>query len=456
MKQIITLEEKQMKNMNKPRVGILGLTLENLGWASVLSSHDIMVLCSDLDEDLVESCVAEEFSGYAIGLLDKLKQGEISGYLSFTTAVRQLIKSTDIIFVDAMLPQDEKGVSSLRFLESSLRQVASLSEENKLVVLRSIMPVGSTQKLQEMINDQLRDRDMTTPIEIRLVAMPFLFSGGHLIESMEKTGNFPVGIDEGEDLPPELDQIFQMLQVGRGRIQLCTTREAEMTAFAYSGLVAMTQAYVNEVAGLCKTMDIEGDVVAKLINKELSKNSVITTPTIGFGGSHLARETMELTSLGRQSKVPITMGEVALKANGKRKKDEISKLLKLIKIKEGRIAILGGAAVPNSDDFRDAPALDMIKALAQTENHLTFYTPHGMDQAKWRLYKERDGISFYNSAAEATKGADILILLGNFKGQEKILSKALAKRMKGQLILDFVGAFNKKKAATLGFEYNRI
>ena len=126
----------------------------------------------------------------------------------------------------------------------------------------------------------------------------------------------------------------------------------------------------------------------------------------------------------------------------------------------GKVAVLGLSNVPGTDDLRETPAVALLKAMAESfedqtfegEKPFAFYLPWGMDQAKWRLFRTRAAFTFCASCAEATKNAEMVVILGAWPGMGRMLTPALAKRMAGRQIVDVTGSLDRKKIAALGLK----
>lgn len=181
----------------------------------------------------------------------------------------------------------------------------------------------------------------------------------------------------------------------------------------------------------------------------------------GAGGRRLSQELANLKAFEKKETWALIDGfQTANTAHFEKVKAWLLPAVQKITSSGGKVAVLGLSNVPGTDDLRETPAVELLKAMAESFEDQSFeegrpfalYLPWGMDQAKWRLFRTREAFTFCASCAEATKHAEMVVILGAWPGMGRMLTPALAKRMAGRQIVDVTGSLDKKKIAALGLK----
>lgn len=453
-------------------VGVIGLTVTGLAWAAVLAEAGLTVLATDMDEEVAAGILEEKHLPGVEPELAALVQAMMdAGRLRFCEQPRRVIRECPVIGISCMTPVGEDGLPSPRFVTPVVRQAAVQATGDRVLVIKSALPPGTATKLQQAADTALAERDDAVP-SISVVAMPELFNDGQMVAAMRWQDPLVVGrADTAAELPAGLAKVLDALDPAGRRRKLCTWATAELAALADSGLVALCQAYGQAVNALAETMQADGRALtAILVSAEPRRRGRIAARSggIGIGGRRLPAETAALSALFAQSGFAPRLTE-AVTAGSAAHTGRCIRWLKgqLAHLPEDAVvAVLGLAPSPGTDDLRETPGIEVLKALAADfEDHppaagrpkpFRLYLPWGVDQAKWRLHRVRDAFVFCTSAAEATRGADALITLGKWPGMGRLLTPGLKRRMHGALILDGAAAFDRAKAKRLGLTYRAL
>lgn len=456
----------KQKEAPAPEVGVIGLTVEGLAWAAVLAEAGLAVLATDMDAEVAAGILEEmHLPGVEPELAELVQAMADAGRLRFCEQPRRVIRECPVIGVSCMTPAGDDGLPSARFVVSVVRQVASQAPGDRVLAIKSVLPPGTAAKLQQEADTALAERDDAMP-RVSVAAMPELFNDGQMVAAMRRQDPLVVGrADAAAGLPAAFVKVLDALDPAGKRRQLCTWATAELAALADSGLVALRQAYGQAVSALAETMQADSrDLAAILSAAEPRRRSRIAVRSggIGIGGRRLPAETAALTALFEQNGLTpaLTAAVTAGSATHTERcmqwlKDQLAPLPE-----DAVVAVLGLAPSPGTDDLREAPGIEVLKALAADfedcppaagrPKPFRLYVPWGADQAKWRLHRVRDAFAFCASPAEATRGADVLITLGKWPGMSRLLTPGLARRMRGTLILDGAAAFDREKAKRLG------
>lgn len=464
--------EWKQKEASVSEVGVIGLTVTGLAWAAVLAEAGLTVLATDMDEEVAAGILEEKhLPGVEPELAELVQAMMDAGRLRFCEQPRRVIRECPVIGISCMTPVGEDGLPSPRFVTPVVRQAAVQATGDRVLVIKSALPPGTATKLQQAADTALAERDDAVP-SISVVAIPELFNDGQMVTAMRRQDPLVVGrADAAAELPAGLAKVLDALDPAGRRRKLCTWATAELAALADSGLVALRQAYGQAVNALAETMRADSRALTAILSAaEPRRRSRIAARCdgIGVGGRRLPAETAALTALFEQNGLAPAL-TAAVTAGSAAHTKHCTQWLKgqLAHLPEdAEVAVLGLAPSPGTDDLRETPGIEVLKALAADfEDHppaagrpkpFRLYLPWGADQAKWRLHRVRDAFVFCTSAAQATRGADVLITLGKWPGMGRVLTPGLKRRMHGALILDGAAAFDRAKALRLGFTYRAL
>lgn len=463
----------KQKEAPMPDVGVIGLTVTGLAWAAVLAEAGLNVLATDMDEEVAAGILEErQLPGAEPELAALVQAMSDAGRLRFCELPRRVIRECPVIGISCMTPAGEDGLPSPRFVTSAVRQTAVQAPGDRVLVIKSALPPGTAEKLQQIADEALAERADAPGIVMNVVAMPELFNDGQMVAAMRRQDPLLVGrADAAAALPAPLARVLDALDPTGKRRKLCTWATAELAALADSGLVALRQAYEQAVNALAETLQADSRALtAILASAEPRRRSRIAARCggIGIGGRRLPAETAALTALFEQNGLAPTLTAAVTACSAAHTK-RCAQWLKdqLAHLPENAVvAVLGLAPSPGTDDLRETPGVKVLGDLAADfEDHppaagrpkpFRLYLPWGADQAKWRLHRVRDAFAFCTSAAQATRGADVLITLGKWPGMGRVLTPGLKRRMRGTLILDGAAAFDRAKALRLGLTYRAL
>jgi UDPglucose 6-dehydrogenase len=458
MKMMKTKPETLTQHPDQAPVGVIGLTVTGLAWAAVQAEKGLEVLASDADEDTAAG-IQEELllPGVEPGLEEAVRKQIEGQRLTVLSQPRMIYRRCRFITLCCMTPRSEDNQPSLRFCESLVRQAAFQCPEDTVIAVKTVLPPGSIRHLQQLADEAAKDRDDGLKA-VHVTALPELYDDGHMLRAMRGDGPLVVGTDARYSA---LESVLSKLDETGRRILFCTPEEAEAAAVSDAGQVAFAQILANYFQDIAAHCGADSGKVAEILLKAdqmRRRFSAHGYRSAGSGGRRLAEEMANLSAFETDSPSMVKAMETANAAHYEKVKAWLLPVVQKQIAAGGRIAVLGLSNAPGTDDLRETPAVELIKAMAAPYEDqapegfkpFALYLPWGMDQAKWRLFRTRDAFEFCTSVADATKNAAMVLILGTWPGMGRMLTPALAKRMAGNLIIDTTGSLDKKKAAGLG------
>ena len=430
------------------KVAVVGTGYVGLGTAVMLAYLGHQVTGLDIDEDKIAGLARGELPIYEPGL--DLLLAASAERLRWTTDYARAIPEADVIFLCVGTPALPGGEPNLRFVAEAAQSVARhLNGKLQVVVNKSTVPVGTGDWVARLLEEHAPDYRAGRYL---VVSNPeFLREGTALADSLYPDrivlgGDQPEGIGRLAQLyAPLLEQSFVApafvpRPAGYGRPELVTTSlsSAEMIKYAANAFLALKISFANEIAGLCERVDADIREVTRGIGCDARIGPRFLSAGAGWGGSCFGKDTSALISTGREYGYDMPILSAAVEVNRRQRALVIAKLqAHLHRLKGKRVAVLGMAFKPGTDDLRDAPAHDCIARLGELGAQVIAHDPVAMPRARqeWQHlhYSEAE------SPEAAMRGADAAIILTEWDDYQGLDWDAALHSMRGGVVIDARG-----------------
>ena len=405
------------------------------------------VICVDVDEKKVELMKKGKSPIYEEGLEELLKKNYKEGRLDFTTDYKKAYKNPDAIFIGVGTPEQPDGSANLSYVATVSRQIAENIEKDCLVVVKSTVPIGTNDKVEQFIKDSL-----VHDVKIEVASNPEFLAQGHAVRDTLQAKRIVIGTESehAEKLLKEIYKPFDLPIVSVSR------RSAEMIKYASNDFLALKISYMNDIANLCELVGANIEDVAKGMSYDPRIGSSFLHAGIGYGGSCFPKDTKALKYLAEKNGYRLKTIEAAIDVN----KEQKIKLFKkaserLITFKGLKVAILGLTFKAGTDDLREAPSLDNVKLLLENgADNIFAYDPVGIENFKKKYPTET--IKYVNSIEEALKNANICFIFTEWDEIKSIKPETIKKLMKTPLVYDGRNIFDLEEMKKTGIEYYSI
>ena len=405
------------------------------------------VICVDVDEKKVELMKKGKSPIYEEGLEELLKKNYKEGRLDFTTDYKKAYKNPDAIFIGVGTPEQPDGSANLSYVATVSRQIAENIEKDCLVVVKSTVPIGTNNKVEQFIKDSL-----VHDVKIEVASNPEFLAQGHAVRDTLQAKRIVIGTESehAEKLLKEIYKPFELPIVSVSR------RSAEMIKYASNDFLALKISYMNDIANLCELVGANIEDVAKGMSYDPRIGSSFLHAGIGYGGSCFPKDTKALKYLAEKNGYRLKTIEAAIDVN----KEQKIKLFKkaserLITFKGLKVAILGLTFKAGTDDLREAPSLDNVKLLLENgADNIFAYDPVGIENFKKKYPTE--AIKYVNSIEEALKNANICFIFTEWDEIKSIKPETVKKLMKTPLVYDGRNIFDLEEMKKMGIEYYSI
>lgn len=404
------------------------------------------VTCVDIDEEKVSTMKAGVSPIYETGLEELLQKNALAGRIDFTTDYQAAYKDADTIFIGVGTPEQSDGSANLTYIATVARQIAESIEKDCLVVVKSTVPVGTNDKVEQFIHDFL-----VHDVKVEVASNPEFLSQGSAVHDTLHAERIIIGTESrwAENLLMEIYQPFRLPIVSVNR------RSAEMIKYASNDFLALKISYMNEIANLCELVGADIEEVAKGMSYDKRIGAQFLNAGIGFGGSCLPKDTKALAYLAKQNGYELKTVKAAIDVNNEQKMMLYKKASnRLITFHGLKVAVLGLTFKPGTDDLREAASLENIPLLLEQGADIFAFDPVGAENFA-RVYPEGK-ITYVTNIEEALDDANVCFIFTEWGEIKAVKPEDYKKWMRTPLVYDGRNIYPVEEMAAAGVEYHSI
>jgi UDPglucose 6-dehydrogenase len=381
---------------------------------------------------------------YEPGLEQLVAKNVLSGRLRFTTDLKQAIEQALVIFLAVGTPPKSDGSPDLSYVESAARSIAEHMNGYKVIVTKSTVPIGTGEYIRKLIREQLKSR-----LNFGIVSNPEFLREGAAINDFMRPDRVVIG-SRDEEAVAIMRDLYRPLYLIEAPFVLTSLEAAELTKYAANAFLATKISFINEIANMCESIGCDVHDVARAIGMDGRIGSKFLHPGPGFGGSCFPKDTRALASVAREFGNDSLIVDAVIEVNRRQRQAMVPKIERLVGVLEGKtIAILGLAFKPETDDMREAPAIDIINGLLERGATVRAYDPVAMGEAGKVLPK----VSYAEDEYEAVTGADALVFVTEWNQFRALDMSRIRDLMKSPRIADLRNIYDPEDMRELGFEY---
>ncbi|ODV54856.1 MULTISPECIES: UDP-glucose dehydrogenase family protein [Lysinibacillus] len=381
-------------------VGIIGTGYVGLVTGAVLSDIGHVVTCLDINEEKINTLKKGQSPIYEPGLDEILTRNIEENRLTFTTSAQEAFAQADIIFIAVGTPQGEDGVADLSYIEQAAKDIAKNVEHDVIVVVKSTVPVGTNDRVEEILH-----ANMVAGLQIHVVSNPEFLREGHAINDTFYGDRIVIGA-ENSIAREKVECLFKSLNIP---IMHTNRRSAEMIKYASNAFLAVKISYINQISNLCEALGADVNTVADGMGMDKRIGREFLNAGLGYGGSCFPKDTEALAYLAHENDVNLSIVQSAIRANDEQRYIFVEKVLNHFNrdVIGKKIAILGLAFKPNTDDMREAPSIMIIKELVARGAEISAYDP----VVKKTQYLEGIKLTYATTKEECVSKSDAILLV---------------------------------------------
>jgi UDPglucose 6-dehydrogenase len=436
------------------RITMIGTGYVGLVTGTCLAEVGNEVLCFDVDARKIDILAKGGVPIHEPGLEPMIRRNVAAGRLRFTTDVDTAVGHANVQFIAVGTPPGEDGGADMQYVIQAARDIGRRMTQWTLVVDKSTVPVGTVDRVQGAIADELAARGVDVPFAV--ASNPEFLKEGAAIEDFMKPDRIVIGADD-EQAIAILRNIYAPFQRSHERLLVMDVRSAELTKYAANAMLATRISFMNELANLAERLGADIEAVRQGIGSDPRIGWQFLYPGVGYGGSCFPKDVRALQHTARRAGAPLRVLAAVESANEAQKKVLVDKIVARFgeDLSGRRFAIWGLAFKPNTDDMREAPSRVIIDALARRGAAIAAYDPVAMDEGR-RLLGETAHLTFAGNPIAACEGADALVIVTEWKEFRSPDFEGLKRRMKQPLIFDGRNLYEPSVVRAAGFEHVSI
>ncbi|ANI88880.1 UDP-glucose 6-dehydrogenase [Arachidicoccus ginsenosidimutans] len=389
------------------KVIVIGTGYVGLVTGACLSDVGIEVCCIDIDTKKVANLHKGILPIYEPGLDDIVKHNVQNGRLSFSTSLADNIAGAEAIFIAVGTPPGEDGSADMRYVLSAAKDVGKYLTGYAIVITKSTVPVGSSEKVRGAIKEALQERGADIPFDV--VSNPEFLKEGAAIKDFMSPDRIVVGVDSPR-AQETIDTLYKPFLLNGYRILYMDIASAEMTKYAANSMLATRISFMNDIANLCEIVGADVNHVRAGIGADPRIGKKFLYAGVGYGGSCFPKDVKALVNIGKENGYRLQLLEAVEDINNRQKKILFKKISRHFDndLKGKTIAVWGLAFKPNTDDMREAPSLELIDELLAAGATVKAFDPVAMEEAQKVL---GDSITWCNDVYQTIEGASAIALL---------------------------------------------
>jgi UDPglucose 6-dehydrogenase len=423
------------------------------------------VTCVDIDENKINMMKQGISPIYEVGLEELMQKNYAAGRLTYTTDYIQAYKEADAIFIGVGTPEQPDGSANLSYIATVARQIAETIEKDCLVVVKSTVPVGTNDKVEQFIHDFLphdgnnyngNGSGTGKKIRVEVASNPEFLAQGTAVQDTLHAARIIIGT-ESEWAKKLLMKIYEPFNIP---IVSVSRRSAEMIKYASNDFLALKISYMNDIANLCDLVDADIQDVAIGMSFDERIGSKFLNAGIGYGGSCFPKDTKALKHLADQHGYELKTVSAAIDVNNDQKTILYKKASKrLITFNGLKVAVLGLTFKPGTDDLREGPSLDNVPLLLKQGADIYAFDPVGTDNFKRKYPEGKNGngtITYVENIEEALTGANVCFIFTEWGEIKAVKPEVYKKLMRTPLVYDGRNIYGVEYMRVAGVEYYSI
>jgi UDPglucose 6-dehydrogenase len=426
------------------RIAMIGTGYVGLVSGACFADFGHHVTCVDKDSGKIDGLNAGRMPIWEPGLEALVKANVEHKRLSFTTDLAAGLEGAEAVFIAVGTPARRgDGHADLTFVFDAIRELAPFAKPGTVLVTKSTVPVGTGDRIAEILAEE-------GAADVSVASNPEFLREGAAIRDFKIPDRIVVGAED-ERAREVLREIYRPLFLNQAPILFTGRRTAELTKYAANAFLATKISFINEIANLCEAVDADVQDVARGIGLDNRIGAKFLHAGPGYGGSCFPKDTVALLQTASAAGVEQQIVGTVVRVNDERKAAMAARVEQALgsAIEGRRVAVLGLAFKPNTDDMREAPSIPLIEGLQAKGASVSAYDPVAREQAEAAL----TGVDFAEDAYTAAAGADAVVIVTEWDEFRALDLGELAKAMRGKVLVDLRNVYDRREAERVGLDY---
>lgn len=435
-------------------ITIIGSGYVGLVTGACFSEMGNEVYCVDVIDEKIEQLKQGIIPIYEPGLEEIVKTNYKNGNLHFTTNLKEALDNTEICFIAVGTPMGEDGSADLQYVEAVAHEIGESMSHDMIVVDKSTVPVGTADKVDKIINEELKKRGVNYKVSV--VSNPEFLKEGTAVMDFMRPERVIVGTDD-QDTIDYMKNLYEPFTKNHERMIIMDVHSAEMTKYASNSMLANRISFMNEIANICDEVGADVDQVRKGMGSDSRIGHSFLYPGCGYGGSCFPKDVTALIKTATDHGYDAKLLKSVEAVNNKQKYYLVNKIKDVMgdDLTGLTFAIWGLAFKPETDDMREASSLIIINEILKAGGKVNVYDPKAMDTAREYYLKDLD-VNYASNKYDALSGADAIVLVTEWKEFRSPNFNYMKELLKNNIIFDGRNQYNMEFLRRNGFDYYAV
>jgi len=435
------------------RVAMVGSGYVGLVSGACFADFGHIVTCVDKDVNKIEALQAGKIPIFEPGLKKLVAQNVREERLFFTTEMSKAVREADAVFIAVGTPSRRgDGHADLSYVYAVAEEIAAIVDGFTVIVTKSTVPVGTGDEIEAII------KRIRPEADICVVSNPEFLREGAAINDFKRPDRVVVGLEGGKPSSQRavevMRQLYRPLYLNETPMLFTNRRTSELIKYAANAFLAMKITFINEMADLCEKVGADIQQISRGIGLDGRIGAKFLNAGPGYGGSCFPKDTLAIVKTAQDYGSPVTIIEAVEAANKARKKSMAGKIIAACggDVSGKKIALLGLAFKPNTDDMRDAPSLDIVPALQAAGAIVAAYDPEAMTEAS-RVF---ENVEYAADAYAGMEGADALVIVTEWDQFRALDLQRVKSALSTPIVVDLRNIYRPEEMVAAGFDYTGI
>ena len=428
-------------------ITVIGTGYVGLVAGACLADMGNQVICVDNNLDKLEKLKKGIIPIYEPGLEELVKSNVLEGRLEFSADIESAVKVSEVCFIAVGTPLGEDGSADLQYVFGVAESIAKAMNGYKVIVDKSTVPVGTAEKVTELIK-------ANTNYPFDVVSNPEFLKQGNAVDDFLSPDRVIIG-SNSDKATQIMQEIYAPFFRTGNRVIVMDVKSAEMTKYAANSFLATKISFMNEIANLCEKIGANAEMVRVGISTDSRIGNKFLSPGLGYGGSCFPKDVKALIKTGTEFGCDMSIIKSVDDTNKKQRKLFVDKIInKFGEDLTGKtFAVWGLAFKPKTNDMREAPAITIINDLLKRGAKILAYDPKAIEEAKFYF---QDRITYAKNSYDALTNCDCMLLLTEWNEFRRPDFDKIKTLLKSPVIFDGRNQYNAERLKEKGFEYYQI
>ena len=428
-------------------ITVIGTGYVGLVAGACLADMGNQVICVDNNLDKLEKLKKGIIPIYEPGLEELVKSNVLEGRLEFSADIDSAVKVSEVCFIAVGTPLGEDGSADLQYVFGVAESIAKAMNGYKVIVDKSTVPVGTAEKVTELIK-------ANTNYPFDVVSNPEFLKQGNAVDDFLSPDRVIIG-SNSDKATQIMQEIYAPFFRTGNRVIVMDVKSAEMTKYAANSFLATKISFMNEIANLCEKIGANAEMVRVGISTDNRIGNKFLFPGLGYGGSCFPKDVKALIKTGTEFGCDMSIIKSVDDTNKKQRKLFVDKIINKFgeNLTGKTFAVWGLAFKPKTNDMREAPAITIINDLLKRGAKISAYDPKAIEEAKFYF---QDRITYAKNSYEALTNCDCMLLLTEWNEFRRPDFDKIKTLLKSPVIFDGRNQYNAERLKEKGFEYYQI